>query len=459
MRQKLYLSKAIILLEHVGFLVLGILAVLLANERLIADSGYYFIQVVNSEWFWIEHNRLILALSQIAVLLGTWAGIGMKGLIIVYSIWHVLFFYLIYLVSKFKYRNGAAGLILLLIQTLGMGFGFFVPMFELYYAAGLIILFDSILSEGQIKLPQTLLLGILSIFIASAHFFAVALLGMVIIVHGIESRFKHLRSYVVPILAIIAVLIFKKFNISEYEQGKIDWFINGLHNFTFSAEYLNNLSSFLSAHYVDFLLIMALNLALIVYSRKWMILAVFIGSVVILTVMVTISDPWFQASRYQEQVYFPLMFLAAYFLVKYGFASNHNWLKHGAVALVSVTFLIRIIGIQEKSEWFTGRLNELRGHIQLAQELEGTKFIVNEAKLEFEPNWSYPIESLIISASEFEKTVTICTDADISYDDNRTKLLPNQFLFRRWEVHELSELNPAYFELDSSEYQLIPTGN
>lgn len=455
MRQKFNLGKAATLLEHAGFLILGILAVLHTNERLIADSGYYFIRVVNSNWFWIEHNRLILSLSEIPVVIGTWLGIEMKELIIAYSLWHVLFFYLIYLTSRFKFKNHAAGFTLLLLQTLGISFGFFVPMFELYYAAGLIILFDSILSNNQIKLPQIVLLTFLSIFIASAHFFAVALLCMVILVHGIESKFRHIKTYIGPVAAIIAVLIFKKSHISEYEQGKIDWFLNGLHNFKVSFEYLNNLWSFLSVHYVDFLLITALTVVLTVHLRKWSMLLILVGSFIVLTIMVTISDPWFQSSRYQEQVYFPLMFLTAYFFIKHGFKAKTNWLKYGTLILATTVVSFRIAGIQEKSEWFTGRLNELRNHIQHVQTIDGTKFIVSEQDLGFEPNWSYPIESLIISASEFDKTVTICTDTDINYNDNKSNLLADQFLFRRWEVFEQTDLNDRYFHLLEADYRDI----
>lgn len=455
MWQNITFNKVLITLEHLGFIALAILAYTYSNERLFADSGYYFIRVINSKWFWIEHNRLILALSQIPVVMGVWVGLSLKKLVVLYSIWHVTFFYLTYLISKFKFSNHSAGFTLLLLLTLGIGLGFFVPMFELYYAAALIVLFSSILQKGKLDTWKLLWLIVVAIFISSAHFFAIILLGIVLLDYLLENGFTPSPNLLLPLLSVIGMLVFKRFHISEYEQGKINWFLEGLAKFSITEKYLSQLSDFFLEHYSNYLILLSVMLGLLVVIRKWKLLAIVIPAVVALTIMVTISDPWFNPTRYQEQVYFPLMFIPAFFLTRYGLTSQKKWIPLCILVLCSCTIIVRAHAINEHSEWFSRRLGEMRSLIDQAQFKDGTKFIVDENTLSFEPNWSYPIESLILSAFESDKSVSVCTDADFNYDSNFDKLEKDMYLFRRWELYETQSLNSSYFKLSEDIYRKL----
>lgn len=452
MQLESYLSKTQFWFTQIGFLVLAVLALVFADERLLADSSYYFIRVINAKGFWIEHNRLILALSQIPVVLGTWLGLKMKWLITLYSIWHVLFFYGIHLIAKHRYQSRTSGPTLVLLMSVGLTSGFFVPMFELYYAAALIILFDAILDGGKRSFLEYLTLTVLALFITSAHFMAVVLLGVVIAFHVIGHGVSNLKYLVLPAIAVIAVMAFKKFHISDYEQGKIDWFLNGLQNFSISPEYLNALGRFLVVNYLDFLFILAIALVVVISNKKWKESIMLVASVLVLTMMVTISDPWFESNRYQEQVYFPLMFAAVFALVKFGFGSRNMWLKTTAIIIAMASFGHRASDIWSEGKLFQSRLAELKHIIAQTQDLSGTKFVVEKNALTYEPNWSYPIESLIFSSAEYSKTVTICTNVDYEHNENHEVIQPDQFLFRRWEICDLNELNSEYFELDISDY-------
>ena len=69
-------------------------------------------------------------------------------------------------------------------------------------------------------------------------------------------------------------------------------------------------------------------------------------------------------------------------------------------------------------------------------------------------NWSYPIESMLISSIAGNKnTVNLATDEDYYYQDNNENLDSIKYILRKWEIMLISQLNTSYFKLDSSQYQ------
>jgi len=65
-----YLKKIVAnsLIDHLLFVLLGVLSLWLFQERLFADSGYYIFKVVNNESFWVEHSRPLAFLLLLFVL-------------------------------------------------------------------------------------------------------------------------------------------------------------------------------------------------------------------------------------------------------------------------------------------------------------------------------------------------------------------------------------------------------
>jgi hypothetical protein len=62
---------------------------------------------------------------------------------------------------------------------------------------------------------------------------------------------------------------------------------------------------------------------------------------------------------------------------------------------------------------------------------------------------------LLSSYGTNKRTITICTDEDYNYNDNKSNILPSQYIFRRWEIFNVETLNNNYFELDSLDYLLL----
>ncbi len=441
-------------LVHLIFAVLLVLAGLFYEERLVADSGYYVFRVINNQSFWVEHDRYILALSQIAPWVGVHLGLSLKAILVLHSLGHVLFFYSVYWIARYLLKFKPAGPLLLLLQLLGIQEGFFVPMFELYYAAGLCVLLLAIWRHPQKRLHYWALPPI-AFFILTSHFYAYIMLGLLIALQFAENGWSQRKQYLLLLTVMAGVSVLKKFNVTPYEEGKINAFISTLKHAQYGWSYLKNLAAFLSQHYLALLLVLFASLGMLLKAKKWQQPILILGSFLATLVLVNISHYGFETSRYQEQVYFTLSFIVALpFALSFFKGQKASKAPFGLWLLLLLVISYQISGILKTSGKFTGRMQEMQSLISQARLQTGTKFSVAEDYLQYDPNWSYPLETLLFSSQNGpEHSLTICTQTDYTFGENPKRLTdPNTYLFRRWEVYPLQRLNPTYFRLKADIY-------
>jgi hypothetical protein len=439
--------------EHMMFAVLMALSLLFYEERLLTDSGYYVFQVINNGTFHVEHHRFILILPELLPLLAMKAGIGLKGILCIYSVGHVLFFYVLFLIARYHYGDRQSGLLLLLLQTLGIVSGFFVPVFELYYSAGLLVLFSVILRRAAGWADITVL-SVLAFFILTAHPYTYILFLFTLTMHIERPDPGKLRLYLPLIAVLVCIVVFKSKVSSDYERGKADAFLYNLQHADYGLRYLKALSGFMLRHYWELLLVEVLAVSLLVSQRKPIRAGISLTAFLVVLAMVNVSYHGFETSRYQEQVYFPLTFLAAFPLMSV--ALPHVSPRLRTVITVGLVVLVghRANSTCEHGQGtFAKRTAEMKEVLKRAGEQGGSRFIVNERDLAYHANWSYPIETLLISSQGPEgRSITVCTDTDMGHEDNATRLLPHEFLFRRWEIHDVSTLNRDFFNLGHGNY-------
>ena len=181
--------------SHVAFMVLSILAVLWYESRMYADAAYYLFHAINLETFHIEHGRFVLAISQFIPLLSVKLGLPLKLILVLYSVGHVLFYYCLFLIARYRYQSKGAGILLILLQVLALEMGYFSPMFELYYGTAGLVLAGSILWSNRRGAGDYILLIILIGFILSSHPMAVLLTCFTFVLHFIEFRNREIQMY------------------------------------------------------------------------------------------------------------------------------------------------------------------------------------------------------------------------------------------------------------------------
>lgn len=442
-------------ITNLCFFVLAFLAVYFFQERLIADSGYYIFQVINNKSFWIEHQRLVLAFSQWLPLIGVKIGLNLKTILILYSLNHVLFFYLIFLISRYVFKNTYSGLLILLIQTLGIATGFFVPMFELYYCAGFSVLFAAMLHSKK-TWYVVLLMNLILLIIFTGHPMAVIFVLLIISIHAFENRMKDFKLYLMFFILYAIILIYKKYNISEYELGKTQAILNNFKHNKYDWDYVFSLIKFLFSQYYIMVALFCIAIVNLIMSKKTIHLSIVVLLFILSLVLINLSLYGFEVSRYQEQVYFPLSFIVSYALIHHLKEVKRKAILQIFLFIIALSLTLGIQKIWNRNDFFSKRVNEMSQYIKIASGNNHSKFFIDENLLQYDPNWSYAIETMLFSSMKSaHKTISICTQEDYFYNQNNEKIKVGEFLFRRWEIYSLEILNKNYFNLDSGNYQLI----
>jgi hypothetical protein len=447
---------------HLLFFILGAFAFIFFEERLFSDAGYYLFHVINRETFLIECTRYILVFEELPALLAVKAGLGLKAVVIINSLGYILFFYGIFLIGRYVYKDHTAGPLLLLLQTLGIMSGFFTPVFELYQAAGLLVLMSSILWTDPGKPLNIVLLLILSFFILTAHQFAYTLFIFMLALHALDHRKTFWKHYLMFVAAMIAVYVFKQYNITPYEISKMDEFKQALYAWDFDLQYVRELFRFLFRYYLETLFIFAVSVSFFIYRKKYLLCFLIIAAFTGMLLIVNLANHGFVQTRYQEQVYFPLTFIAAFPFCMYVMRNASTEVKKYMYFLTLLIILYRLSLIHNDAARFTERTLQMKRLIAHSRSLGGSKFSVGVPNVNHpysaSPYWSYPVETMFLSSMKDQQhSITICTSEDMNFNGNHAKLTEEQYLFRRWEIYDISTLNQNYFRINRGAY--IPLNN
>ncbi len=128
------------LIGHLFSLVMIALAALLYQERLAIDTAYYLFQVINHEVFRVECGRIILAVGQILPLIAVKLGMSMDNVLLACSLNPPIYYYIFFNIFLYGFRNVGFALVMVITQLVGLSYGYFTPMFELYYVVPWVLL-------------------------------------------------------------------------------------------------------------------------------------------------------------------------------------------------------------------------------------------------------------------------------------------------------------------------------
>jgi hypothetical protein len=449
------------IVPHLPWLVLIGLATFLYKARIFADSGFYVSQFVNNQSFWIECQRIVLGISQIIPLIGVWLGLEIKYVLILYSLSHVIFFYFLFLFVYYGLRDRRSGLLIILSQTVGIMYSFFTPMFELYYGVPLLITFYAIW-RLPFRFRTIWVLLVLEVLILLSHPLAFMLFVFLLLYDFTKKTFKPLKFYIPVVLVFIGAVAFKYFVMCEYESAKLGWQFNYAENKQYlqliNPAYYKVLGLFMIRYYAEVLIAFVIVVFMLVNRKQWFRLLVVAGTFFVYVFLVN-SAYTVSPSRYMEQVMFPFVPIVFIPLI-YGFPTvGRQGLLNISILLVSALIAYRLSVIYYGSEIFTKRVAQMEQLIEVARQKGGNKFIVSKDAIDHgytQLNWSYPIESMLLSAIDGNDiSVTIAPEEDLYFDNNNNKISASQFIFRKWELKNQNWLNKRYFHLDIGPYRSL----
>jgi len=454
-------------LIHLAFLVWGMLAFYFYQERMYSDSGFYIAKVVHYETFWIELSRYILVFSEWLPLLLIKLGAGMPTVLIGYSLGHVLFFYACFGVVRYVYQHPTAGWLLLLIQTVGIAYGFCAPGFEFYYATALIVVW-AVLLEHPKNWKNLLLELFLLFFIITSHQITAWLVGGILLLHLYNNGWKHWKYYLAVGLFILMLLGYKKLIATSYEQEKMAWFLHLLQNHNFGWDYYQQLLGFYGQYYKELWLLIILSLAAYAKQKKYMLLAGYLLFLAATQYIVSLSYTDIKHSRYQEQCYFPLIFAGCFPLVfdiqKKMKGSHRNLMGLFFFLLISYRFVLVVIAIEP----FKQRTAYMHRLIAACQERQGHKFIVHppSSPTFADMTFTFNMEVMLLSAlPPYNKSIQVIQASEWYYNEGQNQKLlqdTSKYLFtyrsfyeRPDSVYQHQAVNTQFFDFPSGPYRFL----
>jgi len=452
------------ILWHIPFALLFVMAVFLFRERLYADSGYYLINAINKEFFYFEHNRFVLILSQVLPVAGIWLKANLNTILLLYSINHVLFFYIIFIIVFHLYKERYAGLLIILLQLVGIHHSFFTPQFEMYYGIGLLVLFYVLLKHYKKSLLPALL--ILQILILTSHPISIALFIFVVLFNIFFEKYTYSPKVLIGFLIVlIAVIVFKIFTISEYEANKVIFhfdFERNKHYLDFlQLAYIPKFFSFFVRSYIDLCMIIILMVYEYIRKRSYKKLIFSFLFIFGYLLVVNISYASNYAGRYTEQVYFPVVFLVLFPYIIDQFSSlrmpKFQWI------ILAVIIVFRFTIVTGAGKEFKQRSNQLSRITAYAAENEICKVLLKEKNINrpySHITWSLPIESLLISsATSPGSSVTLSLKKEYDLISQSREVTDNEYIFRLDEIYNLDQINNNYFNLINQPYYYLCNKN
>ena len=440
---------------HGIFILLMIMSVVLFKERMFADASYYLFHAINSQWFHVEHGRTVLALSQIFPIIGTWLHLPLKIVLVLGSLGHEFFYYGVFLICLYLLKDKRAALAVIAVHVIGQLSLYWSPMLEICYGAALSVLFYSILQSAKWKDDKWLIFMLfVQWFAMMSHPENFLLIAIGIVYHFLQNGIQKRIHLGVGIFTLVGVLI-EVLTFSDYEKGHTQLIGDEQKASAMNLldmAYLQDVIAIFTNFFFDLIGLFVIALIYMTRAKRWKEMILFIGSILLLIVIVNQAKTADEYSRYNESMYNPLVFIVVFFYVYEVVRFAKNYLRSAFIALVLIISLFRLGWIYQHGEPLRVRTAQLERLVDYAQTLEGSKYSINSKNIYY-ATWANPIESLFYSAIDGkEETVSLVTNSDIEFEKNAQLLKPEMFIFRRFELEPLSFLNQQYFQLDSSDY-------
>lgn len=457
-------TKPLRIASHLLWFILFALSIIQYKERLFADASYYFFHAINSGCFHVEHGRIVLGLSQILPLIGYYLYLPLKYLMLLGSLGHELYYYLIFLFLLYRIKDGTAAAAILLIHLIGQLWLYYSPMLEICYGAALAVLIYALLRSGKYRDEKYLMLLLLAQWFAmTSHPENFILIAFVLAYDFLNRGFQKRIHLTMAGFLIIGFLI-ELMTFSEYEVGHAQIIKEGspagIANL-FDWSYLKPLLMLFFQYYWDLLLLFMVGLFLAIRQGNTRKLLLTIGSVLALILVVNQVALANEFTRYYESMYNPLVTLVVLFAL-YEFSQiNKPVLKQILTLGVLIIAGFRILWIWDMGHDLRKRTDQLDRLTDYAQQMGQSKYIIRDGNFQSKYNnitWANPIETLLYSAADGpEASVTVASESDYYFNKNQKNLQPDEYMFRRFEIVPHTFLNERFFKLDQENYQALNT--
>lgn len=276
-------DKVLRWIGHLFFGVLLLMSLLYFKERLLHfDAANYTFQLLYFEDFYIGHGRWISAPTQLLPLLAIKLGVSLRTVLLVYSASFILFYYTIYLIVVYGFRQTKVGLFLALTLCLAMRYKFYGPVGEVILSLGSVALLLGWLWRGEAirhvsGLRNYLFSFLLTlVLVLTGHPFAALSLLFVLGFYWISSGKWWDKEYWIMMGTALLLLGRKYISLQQegsYEAGQMDNLQEGVKLLGNFQDYyvFDRIVYFLDTEYAFPFAIFCLCLIILLYQKKWLL--------------------------------------------------------------------------------------------------------------------------------------------------------------------------------------------
>ncbi len=448
-------------LFHSMFAIMLAMAYFFFKERLYADSAYYIFHSIDSGFFVTANQRIVLGISELISLAVFYCGGSLKVILVSWSLSHVVFYYLLFIIVYHVHRNESAGIAIILLQVIGQVWLYYSPMLEICYGAALLVVFSVLLEEKILTRGRWFWLIILEILVLTSHPENFVLFFFVVMADIIKNGFikkVHLTFFVL----LVACIVFKSLNWSEYEGGKLGYMLNPDQNHQYenlwNKNYMSAVLKIFTEHYRALIALLLLTTAAMIFRKKWKMLLLFYFCVGGLIVLINATNYANEFTRYNESLYYPLVSVITISFLNEFYLSLNEKTKHIIFLLLAAVSLFQLNVIRKNGMYLKLRTMQMETIMETSRNAGLKKSLVRQDNVEKERwacNWSYPMESVLISSiNKSSETVSLIADEDYDYRDTTIALTPQRFILRRWEIRNDDNMLP-FFKINNGNYSLL----
>ena len=465
-------DKVLRWIGHLFFGVLLLMSLLYYQERLLHfDAANYTFQLLYFEDFYIGHGRWISAPTQLLPLLAIKLGASLRTVLVIYSASFILFYYLIYLLVVYGFRQAKVGLFLALALCLAMRYKFYGPVGEVILSIGSVAVLlgwlwrGEVLSQLSSRWNYVLSFLLMLVLILTGHPFAALSLLFVMGFHWISSAKWWDKEFWIMIGTALFLLGRKYLSLQQegsYEAGQMDNLQEGVKILSNFQEYyvFDRILHFFDTEYAFPFAVFCLCLLILLYKGKWMLTTFLLLSHIgmLLAIMVSFS-------YLNDPIYILLDGYLSHLGVIWALPMVYVLLENRGVW--SIVLLVLLLGfgldrIHQKRAFFQQRTEIIESVMAPGLEDGHKKLLHHMDHFDWQRlwlPWAVGVETLMYTALQGPDQAATLYFQQARRDEEEHAQSPSAFMGVQYDpfLFELDSLPSKWFELPQGPYyQIIP---
>lgn len=456
-------------LGHAGMFAFIFFSIWFYQERLlIIDASYYTYNILHEGTFFIAHNRFINYFNQWLPLLLMNMGVGLKGVLIGYSLSFVLFYYAIFATVAYVFKNHKAALFMVVTLVLSCRFKHFMAVTETTNTLAMSFLFvgwvtrEEYMKNNKSVKEWGVALGLVLLLLIGHPIIFLPLLSFMAFYLVFYKQMKNKYAWLTLGFVLLAMFIrYKVLPSSGYEKNKMEAFEK---TFEILPDFFDNwtykhLKDYTIKHFKWAYYLYLITLIALLYMRRYLSVLVSLGTLICFIIVIVIIYYKGESVNMLESYY-------TYMGYFWGFTMLAVFSQLKAPKLIRFAPVAFILFISFRSLYlhgdrFTDRLEYLYSLTEEAHKQGSSKTLYPKSKMNGNVvivPWSVSFTTLMYSSLKDpsdSRTVYLYTDKELKKKIDEAD--ENLFLGATFNLNQFAEddIPKEYFNLRKGTYYLV----